>query len=50
MIPTITTYLYRLQHERQYWLSKSERRRAILLCCALTTLITISVLMWILYR
>ena len=50
MIPTVSDLLYRVHHEKVQMLTQAEKRRAFRLCCALTALISILVLMWILYR
>jgi hypothetical protein len=48
MIPTITHLLYRVHHERQYWLTRAEKRRAALLLGGIVLCIGLSVLLWIL--
>jgi hypothetical protein len=50
MIHFISRYFYELHAHRTYWLTRAERRRAIRLACVLMALVTISVLMWVIYR
>jgi hypothetical protein len=50
MIHFISRYFYELDRNRVYWLTRAERRRAFRLCCILTALITLSVLMWVIYK
>jgi hypothetical protein len=49
MIPTITTYLYRIHHEKAHWLTQAERRRCFRLTCALALCITALIYIWLLY-
>jgi hypothetical protein len=49
-IPMISDWLYQLHSNRVYWLTRAERRRALRLFCVLTALITISVVLWIVYK
>ena len=46
MIPTIGDLLYRVHHEKQYWLTREEKRRAVSYIIAILILITISILCW----
>jgi hypothetical protein len=48
MIPTISHLLYRVHHEREYWLTRAEKRRALLLTCGIMACLTITVLIWLL--
>jgi hypothetical protein len=49
MIPTIgRNYLYRLHHEKQQMQTEMERRRAFLVCCAITAVATIGLLVYLL--
>jgi hypothetical protein len=50
MIHFISRYFYEWHNHKIYWLTRAERRRALWLFCVLVTLITISVLMWVIYR
>jgi hypothetical protein len=47
MIPTISHLLYRVHHERQYWLTRAEKRRAALLLSLIAACIIISVILWL---
>jgi hypothetical protein len=49
MIPTITTYLYRLHHQKQQMLTEMERKRAIRLLSLLAAIVTGAAFIWILY-
>lgn len=47
MIPTIGDYLYQLHHHKQYWLTRAERRRAILLLCGITACLGLTLFLWL---
>ena len=40
MIPTITTYLYRIHHEKAQMLLQHEKRRTLFFVCAIALCIT----------
>jgi hypothetical protein len=46
MIPTVSHLLYRVHHERQYWLTRAEKRRAFVLACGLIFVIATGILLW----
>ena len=48
MIPFISRHLQQLHYERHYWLTRAEKRRALLLTSGLAASITILVLLWLL--
>jgi hypothetical protein len=47
MIPFLSRYMQQLHHERVYWLTKAEKRRAIRLICLLLLCIAIIILTWL---
>jgi hypothetical protein len=49
MIRLLSHHLQQLHYQRQYWLTRAERRRAIIFMSLLTVLVTISILLWLLY-
>ncbi len=48
MIPTISTYLWEVQHNRRYWQDKLDKRRCFVLTLSLFTVVTVGVLAFIL--
>jgi len=52
MIPLIAQagWLYQVHRNRQYWLTKAEKRRALVLVCAISASIALSTLLWVAYR
>ena len=51
MIPMIAGagWLYQVHRNRQYWLTKAERRRAMCLGAAIAVCVAISVLLWTMF-
>ena len=52
MIPMIAGagWLYQVHRNRQYWLTKAEKRRAVLLMAAITLCVSASILLLFLHR
>ena len=50
MIPTITTYLYQLHHNKLELETQLERKRAIRMLTVITILVSLSALLWTLYK
>jgi hypothetical protein len=48
MIPFISRYRQQWHYERDYWLTRAEKRRAMWFVCAITAVITTGVLLWLL--
>jgi hypothetical protein len=48
MIHMLSRYLYECERNKQYWLTRAEKRRAMLLLCGITLCVTITVLLWLL--
>lgn len=46
MIHFISRYFYELEHNRIYWLTKAEKRRAWFMACAILVCIAIVILLW----
>jgi hypothetical protein len=47
MIHFLSHYRQRWQYERVYWLTRAEKRRAVLLTCGIMACVTITVLLWL---
>jgi hypothetical protein len=50
MIRLLSFYMQELHHNRAYWLTRHERRRAALLLLTLFAVIAFGVLMWLVQR
>jgi hypothetical protein len=48
IIPFLSKYRQQYYYERDFWMAKAEKRRAMLLTCAIVACVTITVLLWML--
>jgi hypothetical protein len=48
MIPFLSKYRQQFYYERDFWTAKAEKRKAMLLTCAIAACVTVSVLLWLL--
>ncbi len=48
MIPTISTYLWEVQHNKAYWQDKLDKRRCFVLTISLFTVVAVGVMSWLL--
>jgi hypothetical protein len=49
MTPFLSRYMQQWHHEKQYWLTRAEKRRAFMLTCGIMVCVTITVMLWLLH-
>lgn len=49
MIHFVSRYRQQWHYERDYWLTRAEKKRAVKLIAALIACVTITVLLWLIY-